>query len=540
VSLQGAITVLPALNVDLNVTVDKLLLAGAHPYLKPLADVNLDDGALNIEAQLKSSVEDPLHLTGDFEIVDFLITETDEGSRLGSWSSLYADNLRFSAANQLLDISEIRFDRPYSDILIAEDGSVNLGRVSKGEAPEESEPQVNAGNAEPGVAITIGRILITDAAADFSDRSLPLPFDAMIESLNGELTTIATSSSEPSVVSLEGKVDEFGSVQVSGTLTPLRFSDNTDVRVVFRNVEVPKFSAYTVPFAGREIASGRLDLDLGYKVADSELVGENKVTLRDFELGDKVDHPGASSLPLGLAVALLKDPDGKIDIDLPVRGSLNDPEFGYGRVIGKALVNLIVKIVASPFALLGNLIGAEADDLKDFQFAAGRADLSPPEVEKTTKIAEALSLRPNIVMIISGAYERERDGAAIRSEKLEQIVAGRLAALPDDSDVTYAAQRLQILEQLFAESALETDPDGVVEQVDMLAYATALSRQLVDAQPLDEDDLLALAAARADNARTAILTVNPELADRLLIEDTTAVSQPKDDEIRMEIRLTTR
>ena len=563
VSLEGEVAALPALNVDLSISVDKLLLAGAHPYLQPLADVNLDDGALNVKAQLQSSSDDPLRFAGDIEIVDFLITETDEGSRLGSWSSLYLDNVLYSGAGQKLDISEIRFDKPYADILIAEDGSINLGRVSKDETTADAddlaagvsdEAEVSAADSAPGVAITIGRIGFSDAAANFADRSLPLPFEAQIEALNGEISTLGTSSSEPASISLEGRVDEFGSVNISGGLTPFNPSDNTDVKVVFRNVDVPKFSAYTIPFAGREIATGRLDLDLGYKLKDGDLEGENKVTLRDFELGEKVDHPGAMSLPLGLAVALLKDTEGKIDIDLPVRGNVNDPEFAYGRVVGKALMNLIVKIAASPFALLGNLIGVEADELQDFQFAAGRADLSPPEVEKTIKIAEALALRPSIVMIVSGVYERERDGAALREEKFEQIVEARLATSSEDSESSYAERRLEFLEELFTDSGLSTEPalalatlrdthtqpasEGVESRFDALAYAAALSRQLVDAQPLEENELMALAASRAENARSSIMTANPELGSRLLIEQSQSVSQPDDGEIRMEIRLT--
>jgi len=563
VSVEGEVTALPALSLDLRIAVDKLLLAGAHPYLKPLADVNLDDGALNMTAQLQSSGDDPLRFAGDIEIVDFLITETDEGSRLGSWSSLYLDNLLYSDAEQKLDISEVRFDRPYADILIAADGTVNLGRVSKDETTENAddspdrvndETDVSAADSAPAVAISIGRIGFSNAAANFTDRSLPLPFAAQIEALNGEISALATSSSEPATIALEGRVDEFGSVNISGALTPFKPSDNTDVKVVFRNVEVPKFSAYTVPFAGREIATGRLDLDLGYKVKDGDLEGENKVTLREFELGEKVDHPGAMSLPLGLAVALLKDAEGKIDIDLPVRGNVNDPEFGYGRVVGKALMNLIVKIVASPFALLGNLIGVEADELQNFQFASGRADLSPPEVEKTIKIAEALALRPSIVMIISGVYEGERDGAALREEKFEQTIEARMATSPDDSDSTYAELRLKFLEELFTDSGLSTDPmlalatlrdahtrpasEDAESQFDALAYAAALSRQLVDAQPLAESELLALAASRAENAKLSILTANPELANRILIEQPSSVSQPEDGEIRMEISLT--
>jgi hypothetical protein len=132
------------------------------------------------------------------------------------------------------------------------------------------------------------------------------------------------------------------------------------------------------------------------------------------------------SLPLGLAVALLKDPEGKIDIDLPVRCNVDYPEFRYGGVILKALANLIVKIVASPFALLGNLLGVEASELEYINFLQGRADLTPPEMERAAKIAEALTLRPQLVLEVSGVVDREADGLALQTAKLQQIVDARI------------------------------------------------------------------------------------------------------------------
>jgi hypothetical protein len=346
-SLDGEFSVLPRPAFEFDMIVDKAALAAVHPYLKPLADVNLDTGTLDIAGKLKHDTDEALSFNGNLDVNDFLITETDQGSRLGSWVRFHLEKIAFSATNETLEISEIRLVQPYGDIRIAKDGSVNLGRVAKDEnGAQESEPETAAKEQQPStpvekkkspIAATIGRVVIVDASADFEDQSLPLPFIAQIAALNGDITTIATDSREPSTVALEGKVDEFGFVRVTGSLTPLDPKLNTDLKVAFQNVEMPKFSAYTIPFAGREIASGKLDLDLGYQVTASELIGENTLILRDFELGEKIEHPGAMSLPLGLAVALLKDAEGKIDVDLPVRGNVDDPEFKYGGVVLKAL-----------------------------------------------------------------------------------------------------------------------------------------------------------------------------------------------------------
>ncbi len=569
VSLSGTLTVLPEPIADFHFTVDAMALANAHPYLKPLVDVNLDSGALSLSGRLRSSPDDRLQLSGDLSIVDFLITETDEGSRLGSWARFDANKFAFSSAGQSLEITEIQLDEPYGDIRIARDGSVNLGRVKKSDAadgeesidedPAAREISSSAADTTSPLAVTIGKVVINNAAADYEDLSLPLPFAAKIADLNGDLTTIATDSSEPSTVALEGKVDEFGFVRVSGFVTPLDTSRNTDLKVSFQNVAMPKFSAYTIPFAGREIASGKLDLDLGYKVTASELVGENKVVLRDLELGDKVEHPGAMSLPLGLAVALLKDSEGKIDIDLPVRGNVDDPDFRYGGVVVKAFGTLIVKIVASPFALLGNLLGVEASELEFITFPPGRADLTPPELERAAKLAEALALRPELVLELRGVIDREMDGRALRSAMLDALVEARLAinAAGGADEAMYAQQQREVLEQLFSESepdaaatldGLRSQFTGSIEeaddgdsgsQFDELAYAAELRQRLIDVQQLEETELAALGNERAANTRLAILAADTELSERIVIGGPQSIDSDIEDGVRMKATLGT-
>jgi hypothetical protein len=555
ISVEGQFVVLPNPAFDFDLVVDALEFGTADPYVKQLVDVHLDSGALNVEAELNSSADEPLRVAGDFEIINFLITESDQDARLGSWDSLRADNLLYSEANSSLEISELRFTKPYGDILIAEDGSINLGRVRKGDEtdnkPDDEEPTTDTASDEPDMSVTIGRVVVSDAAADFADLSLPLPFNAQIAALNGEISTIATTSSEPSTVKMEGKVDEFGQVQVSGTVTPLDPALNTNVRVVFENVDMPKFSAYSIPFAGQEIASGRLDLNLGYTISEGALAGENSVVLREFELGEKVEHPGAMSLPLGLAVALLKDADGRIDLDVPVRGDLDDPEFKYGTVVRKALVNLLTKIVTSPFALLGKLVGAEADELEYVVFEPGRADLSPPEMEKAGKIAEALRLRPQLALQISGVYAPGADAAALQADLVDAAIEERITAANDDKTM-YAEQRREVVEELLAEAQAEADAATILaevreahttlndegkEQFDAVAYTEALRARLIDAQPLGEEELLSLAAAREDSVHQAVVGEDAELGTRVVSDAPATVDVDDGGRVRMKLTL---
>ena len=552
VSLAGEVGVLPELTLDIESALTGIKLAFLQPYIKSLADVSVESGSIGANALLHVGADEPLSISGDMAVTEFLITETDEGSRLGSWDSIAAKQFAFSLAQESLDISEIHVDKAYGDILIAEDGSINLGRAALGEqvveadnAEEREDEPVAASEPvaeEPlPLAITIGRVVVNNGAADFEDRSLPLPFDVQIAELNGNLTTIASGSAEPSTAALEGKVDEFGLVRVSGTITPLQPALNTDIKVDFENVAMPKFSAYSVPFAGREIESGKLDLFLGYRLEKSDLVGENKIVLRDFELGEKVDHPGASSLPLGLAVALLKGPDGTIDIDLPVRGNVDDPDFRYGRVVGKALVNLVVKIVASPFALLGKLVGAEADELEYISFQAGRADLTPPEQEKAGKLAEALALRPELSIEINGVVDREADGLAIRTAKLDAIVEQQIESDGSgDEAAQFAEHRAEVLEDLYADrDALRALREQFTTEdvFDELAYATEVRRQLIAQQVVEESDLVALAQQRAANIKAEILGQNAELEAQIITGELQGVEKSDDDTIDMKVVL---
>ena len=568
ISASGQLSVLPAPMVDLDLNIEGVALAMLQSYIQSQADISLDGGTLALNGNLHHGPDNALRLTSDVAVTNFLLTETEEDSRLGSWTRLGLDGVRLDLEAASLDIASVTFDEPYADIFIAADGTVNLGRIRKGQN-DATDAAVNgaaaangeSGETAPGTEdaaksafqISIGEILIDDGSAKFADVSLPLPFEADIAALNGKITTIATASTEPAGASLEGKVDEYGLVRISGTVTPFEPARATDLKVVFQNVEMPKFSAYTIPFAGREIASGKLDLDLGYQLDNGALVGENKIVLREFELGEKVPHPDAVSLPLGLAVALLKDSDGTIDIDLPVRGDVNEPEFSYGRVVGKAMVSLIGKIVTSPFALLGNLVGIEGDELEYITFESGRSDLTPPEMERAAKLAEALTQRPNLLLQIPAVVDAELDGASLKAAQLDALIEARAG---DDADVsaTSIERRAAILEQLYKEMALTSDPSLDLDELqgkhtastdadgsagkpvlDELAYAAELRERLIDLQVLGPDVLTGLATARAENTRAAVIAIDETLGDRVSI--TAIDNEPDTDDAAVRMRV---
>lgn len=521
--LDGELTLLPDLSVDARLELGQVALAVAQPYLSEFARMTLNDGALDAQFAIANNPDEPLSADGGLSVSQLEIADAVKEERLLGWQSLMVDRLKFSLAENRLDISEVALAAPYARLLIDEDGSTNFQQLIFEQPEAAAAAEAEAGEAEPSepLAATLAKITIADGSADFSDRNLPFAFATEITELEGSISTLATASSEPAQVDLQGRVAEYGLAEISGSLSPADPTLNSDLSVLFRNVELPDLSAYTVKFAGRRIQDGRMDLDLRYRLDEGKLQGDNSVVIDRLTLGEKEDYPGAANLPLGLAIALLKKPDGTIDIDLPVTGDVDDPEFSIGGVVFRAFANLVTKIATAPFRLLGGLVGAGADEQIDLvEFRAGEAELTPPEQEKLAKLAEALAMRPQLAIEVPGVVDAEADTAALREQRLDAAVEELLAAETGGraEDLLTVRQR-RALEELaqaqLPEGAIESaqagaqrleDPENPDSRLvlDEPAYLANLRGALVDAQSVTESDLAELSTQRA-NAIVAVL-----------------------------------
>ena len=270
----------------------------------------------------------------------------------------------------------------------------------------------------------VRRVRLQNAKLDFADLSLRPQFAAKIYELNGVVTGLSTKRDARSQIELDGRIDEFGLARVRGQLNPFTPTDNTDLNVVFKNVDMVSASPYTMKFAGYKVAEGKISLDLQYKVRNRQLDGTNQIVLDKLTLGERIDSPDALKLPLELALAILKDSDGRIDLGLPVSGDMNDPQFSYGALIWKAVGNVLTKIVTAPFRALGNLLGISADKLEAIDFDAGSAVLLPPEREKLKQVAQILAKREQLKLAVPGQYS-DTDGAALRAQAVRRAVTAK-------------------------------------------------------------------------------------------------------------------
>ncbi len=270
--------------------------------------------------------------------------------------------------------------------------------------------------------ISIGSIVISNAQVRFTDRSLTPNVNAGIEQVNGTIAGLTSDELQHADVNLSAKVDDVGPVEITGTINPLTRNQTTDLKITVRNVDLTPTSPYVGKFVGYRLAKGKFAADLAYHIADRKVKAENTITLDQFTFGEKVNSPDATHLPVRLAVAILKDRSGKIVLDVPVEGSLDDPHFRLGKVIGRAIVNIITKIATSPFAVLGAVFGGGGEEMSYQDFLPGSSELQPAAKAKLDKLVQGLYERPGLQLTIEGSVDTNADLDGLRHVKLEQKI----------------------------------------------------------------------------------------------------------------------
>jgi hypothetical protein len=526
---------------DLQLKLAAIALAPVQPYLSEFAELTLASGTLSTAGRLRygdPAAAGKLAYKGSFAVDKLQIDEIEPKRPFVTWETLATDDLLLSVEPNRLDIGELRLVAPDGRLIIAEDQSVNLTDVLKKKpkgdesaaAADEPAGKDDAAGAATAAAtaddgapvddpfpVSIARMRISKGVLDFADLSLRPQFGTRMHDLKGVITGLGTDPTRSAKVQLDANVDKYGSAKIRGEISVFRPAKLTDIEMTFRNLTMSSLSPYVVKFAGRRITGGQLALDLQYKIKDSKLRGENKIVLKQVKLGEQVDSPGAADLPLDLAIAILSDSKGVIDIGLPVSGDLGDPEFSYGAVIGKAFGNLIAGIITAPFRALGALFGAGSDaKLDSIDFEPGRAALAPPEREKLAAVAGAMKERKTLTLVVPPAQAAEVDTPALKSLAVRTAIVARmgleLTPGEDPGPVDAANPRAQVaIEALFSEryapevlalvkqrALAAAPPAGTSAAAPPPAFYQNLLERMIKEQPVSDEELARLATRRGE------------------------------------------
>jgi hypothetical protein len=407
----------------LDVSTRDIDLRVAQAYISPFILLELRSGMLasDLKVDLKSTEPLAFNVTGKAQVNQLHTLDTIKSRDFVKWQQVNVDGMSY-VHGDALSIDKVTLLQPYARFIINEDRTTNVNDLlipQPADAP--AAKAAKPASSDKPLGIHIGQIDINDGSANFADLSLTPNFATAVQQLNGQIGTIDNRKPNPAKVDIKGKVDRYAPVTIKGALNPFNPLASLDIATSFKRVELTTLTPYSGKFAGFRIRKGRLNLDLHYLITNGQLKAENKVVVEQLQLGEKVDSPDAVDLPIRLAVALLKDTEGKISIELPVTGDLNNPQFSVMPIVWQTLRNLVLRAAQAPFKFIGGLIaGGGSEDLGTVAFAPGSSELTGDAQSSLDKLASALKERPELRLEIEGTSAQTSDGPLIAQQRLDR------------------------------------------------------------------------------------------------------------------------
>ncbi|ANB24878.1 hypothetical protein A6F57_06445 [Alteromonas stellipolaris] len=420
------------------IDVSQFALSQLQPYVGQYLNLALKEGSAALSGSFEADSDSKVVFNGQADIASLTIIDGLKQEPLLQWADLQAKGIEYSSTDSTFSLEKITLDKPYAKLLIAQDKQTNFSNIvveqtaptspslSMPEAGDDTQSESNQ-EAQPAstekaseLVIRIQEIVFNDGSAYFADNSLRPRFASGIESLNGSITKLSSNADTAADVDIKGKIDGYAPVALYGSINPLIEDIFLNLTFTVEGAELTSVNPYSGTYMGHFIDKGLLSLDIQYLLENNQLAGNNHVVIDQLTLGRKTDSDQALSLPLGLAIALLEDSNGVIDLGLEVSGDLDSPTFGFGSIILKAIGNLITKAVTAPFSLLANLVGSDDDELNEIDFTHGSSQLTDTASSKLATLADALSKRPGLRVNIEGTVDEVPDAYELAEQKLQQ------------------------------------------------------------------------------------------------------------------------
>lgn len=542
-----------------------------QPYFHDLVNLTVTNGAVSVKGQ--ATVEIPAQaprggaarppkasVEADLQVAGFACVDGMRKEPLVQWKSFRVSGVKATTSPALrIAVADVGLDDLQARLTLLADGSTNLARAfaasptpTTARAPSPVAPARPTGSparsaapaAAPGSGpasispqLDIGQVVLHRGAVAFSDRSIQPAFSADVTDLETRIRGLSSSADTQADVDLHAAINRAGSLSITGKANPLSKELFADIKVDVKDVELPPTSPYAGRYAGYLVDKGKLGISLDYHVANRQLQASNHVVLDQFTFGAKTDSHDAVKVPVRLAVAILKDRHGVIDLDLPIAGSLDDPEFKVGRLILKVLGNLIVKAVTAPFSYIAAAFGG-GEELSRLDFAAGSTALEPKTKQKLASLQKALTERPGLSFEIEGIADPKRDRERARQQLVDrQLAAERLAELtaeagdtgravpPLDNIRISAAERARLVEKIYREkmktygrtAGAAASPTPPPTPGSSPPTPLDMEKALLDHATVSDDDLRTLALRRATLVQATLASSVPGSAARLFL-----------------------
>ncbi|MDF2411377.1 DUF748 domain-containing protein [Aeromonas sp. 2HA2] len=497
-----------------------LPLKWAQPYLQDLLRITVRDGQLASRTKLALTTNaegalSTLEVTGGLDIDQLFVLDRADNQRLLQIDRLELSGLHYDGISQQVKIGDILLRKPFARIEINEDGITNLQQLV---LPQAASTEPANG---PVPRITIDQVRTEQGNLRFADRSLSPEFVVDIASLSGQSRHISNIPGQRSDLAFNGKVDRYAPVTIRGNTNLLIEQPVLDVAVTFSNLELTTFTPYSSTYAGYAIDKGQLSMKLNYKLQGNRLEGDNDITIKKLQLGEKIKSEQAKDMPLGLAIALLSDANGVIQMNLKVKGNLDQPDFSLGNIFWDVLGNTLRKAITSPFSLLASLTGG-TEDLDELPFLLGEPALTPTQQIRLTKLAQALKERPKISMNIRGKVNFNEERPILQRQKLERALT-KITGMPVDLDLLEQDPILQAALAEAYEARFNEELGDLADRLKLDEESPALRSQAVillrDQQLITAKSLRNLAMRRAQNTKEYLVDTQGIAPERLFVLD---------------------
>ncbi len=423
------------LNVRMKVSSKAIPLNSLQAYAGEYLNVGLQRGQFSNEGEASVRIErEKLKAAykGSATLGNLLLINPEDKSDFLKWKSLYLGGIDFKLDPMSLDIRDVALTDFYSRLVLSEAGRLNVADIVR--RPQESDAagvktaatdaapaDVPPAAAAPKMPIKIGKITVNNGAVNFSDYFVKPNYTVSLAKLGGRISGLSSAENSVADLELRGSYANAAPVEILAKLNPLAAKSFLDLKAEIKGVDLSGFTPYSGKYAGYAIEKGKLSLDVSYKLENNQLAAENHLFIDQFTFGEKIDSPDATKLPVNLAIALLKNNRGEIDLNLPISGSLDDPQFSIGGLVVKVIVNLFVKAVTSPFALLGSLVGG-GEELSNVAFPGGESRIDAAGAKKLEALAKALTDREALKLEITGRVDPETDREGLKKVAMRQAV----------------------------------------------------------------------------------------------------------------------
>ncbi len=550
IAVNGPFKVDP-FSADLTIKLSDIVIRTFQPYFTDAVKIDVTRGAVGISGRLKvdRDKQDKLRLTynGQASVSNLATIDKAFANDFVKWKQLYFDGIKVGLNPLFITINGIALSDFYARILINSDGTANLqhifsGSAKTGQGTEAAKPAAPVDTAKTEEKkgddlknIKIGRVTLQGGTIDFSDHLINPNYSVQMHDIGGSITGLSSEEISRATIDLKGDIGRGSPVEIGGRINPLVKDLYADIKMRFKDIELSQATPYAIRYLGYPIVKGKLTFDVSYLIDKRKLDAKNTIFFDQLTFGDKVDSPQAIKAPVPLAVALLTDRKGQINLDIPISGSLDDPKFKVWPIIWKILGNLITKAVTAPFTLLAHLFGGGGEEMSYVEFDYGSALLSDAGQQKINNLAKALLDRPNLKLEVAGYADPEMDKAGLKTAAFNRQIKTQKfkTELKKKGGEGLTVDAIQIQPQeyetyltLAYKAAAFPKPRNAIGLLKDLP-ASEMEKLMLSHIDVTDSDIRKLAQNRAEKVKETILGAGQIDAGRVFVVMPTSVTPEK-------------